>query len=92
MDLTGINRRPEDLFALSDMLLQGSQQETFPYDVEILGKPFAVFANVFSPKHLPGAETFFPMLPSTEGIRLLEVGTGIGAVAVLAALAGARRV
>lgn len=92
MDLTGINRRPQDLFDMSEMLLQGSQRETFPYDVEIQGRPFAVFANVFSPKHLPGAGSFFRMLPPTAGLSLLEVGTGVGAVAVLAALAGATRV
>src|SRR5690349_17561254 len=92
MDLSGISRRPQDLFAMSEMLLQQSQQETFPYDVELLGRPFAVFAHVFSPKHLPGAETFFEMLPSKDGLSVLEVGTGIGAVAVHAALAGAKRV
>lgn len=92
MDLSRINERPDDLFALSEMLLNQSQQETFPYEIALLEQLFLVFANVFSPKHLPAADLFASMLPLREGIDFLEIGTGIGAVAILAALAGARRV
>jgi methylase of polypeptide subunit release factors len=92
VDLTDISRRPDDLFALSEQILQQSQRETFPYEIEVGGLSFGVCANVFSPKHLPAAETFAEALPLTAGIEFLEIGSGIGAVAILAAHAGARRV
>jgi methylase of polypeptide subunit release factors len=92
LDLSRINESPDDLFALSEMLLNQSQQEKFPYEIALLEQLFLVFANVFSPKHLPAADLFAGMLPLREGIHFLEIGTGIGAVAILAALAGASRV
>jgi release factor glutamine methyltransferase len=92
VDLTGINRRPDDLFALSDMLLGQSQKETFPYQIELLGRSFVVRGNVFSPRYNPGADIFAGWLPLREGIDFLEIGSGIGAVSVFAAAAGARKV
>jgi len=90
MDLAGINQRPDDIFALSEFLLQQSQAEEFPHEIEVLGRPFTVLANVFSPKHLPGAETFAPMLGVRAGSDFLEIGPGVGVISVVAALAGAR--
>ncbi|HEX8696234.1 MAG TPA: methyltransferase domain-containing protein [Longimicrobium sp.] len=92
MDPVPLNQDPEAVYALSEQLLGASQQESFPYEYDINGRPFLVFANVFSPKHLPGAETFSRMLPFVPGIDFLEIGPGTGAVSVFAALAGARRV
>jgi release factor glutamine methyltransferase len=93
VDLTGINRRPADLAALSDGMLAASQDNVeFPYDFEVLGTPLVAFANVFSPPYMPGAETFTRMLPLAPGIDFLEIGAGTGAIAVLAALGGAARV
>ena len=90
MDLTGINRRPRELFALSEQLLRASQRESFPYEMELMGTRLVVFANVFSPRYNVGADLFAQMLPLREGIDFLEVGPGTGAVSVFAALAGAR--
>jgi release factor glutamine methyltransferase len=74
------------------MLLNGSQNDTFPYETEVLGTPITVLANVFSPKYMLGAEPFTRMLAFQPGIDFLEIGPGTGAIAVQAALAGARRV
>jgi release factor glutamine methyltransferase len=90
MDLDGINQRPADIFALSEELLTASQQETFPYETEVLGIPIIVHANVFSPRYIGGAEPFTRMLGFAPGIEFLEIGPGTGAIAVHAALAGAR--
>lgn len=90
MDLSGINQRPDDVFALSELLLTQSQAEPFPHEIEVLGLPFTVHANVFSPRHLPGAETFAPMLPFTAGMDFLEIGPGVGVIPVIAARTGAR--
>lgn len=92
VDFDGINQRPDDIYALSEQLLNGSQNDTFPYETEVLGTPIVVLANVFSPKYLLGAEPFTRMLNFQPGIDLLEIGPGTGAIAVQAALAGARRV
>jgi release factor glutamine methyltransferase len=92
VDFDGINQSPEAVYALSEELLNGSQQDTFPYDMEVLGVPITVLADVFSPKYLVGAEPFTRMLAFTPGIEFLEIGPGTGAIALQAALAGARRV
>lgn len=92
MDFTGISQRPHDIYALSESLLNGSQQDTIPYETEVLGTPIVVLADVFSPKYCLGAEPFTRMLDFKPGIDFLEIGPGTGAIAVQAALAGARRV
>lgn len=92
VDFDGINQRPDDVYALSEMLLNGSQNDTFPYEAEVLGVPIVVLADVFSPRYLPGAEPFTRLLRFTPGIDFLEIGPGTGAIALQAALAGARRV
>lgn len=92
VDFDGINQRPDDIYALSEQLLNGSQNDTFPYETEVLGTPIVVLANVFSPKYILGAEPFTRMLRFRPGIDFLEIGPGTGAISVQAALAGARRV
>jgi release factor glutamine methyltransferase len=92
VDFNGINQRPDDVFALSELLLNGSQQDDFPYETTVLGTPITVLANVFSPKYLPGAEPFTRLLGFTPGIEFLEIGPGTGAISLQAALAGAARV
>jgi release factor glutamine methyltransferase len=92
VDFDGINQRPDDIYALSEQLLNGSQQDTFPYETEVLGTPIVVLAKVFSPKYCLGAEPFTRMLHFEPGIDFLEIGPGTGAISLHAALAGARRV
>lgn len=91
-DFDGINQNPDAVYALSEELLNGSQNDTFPYETEVLGVPIVVLANVFSPRYLPGAEPFTRLLKFRPGIDFLEIGPGTGAIALQAALAGARRV
>lgn len=91
-ELDGINQRPDDIYALSEELLNASQETEFPYETEVLGVPIVVLANVFSPRYMLGAEPFTRMLDLRPGIDFLEIGPGTGAIAVHAALAGARRV
>lgn len=92
VDFDGINQRPDDIYALSEQLLNDSQNDTFPYETEVLGVPIVVLADVFSPKYILGAEPFTRMLDFKPGIDFLEIGPGTGAISVQAALAGARRV
>ena len=92
LDFDGINQSPDAVYALSEQLLNDSQNTTFPYETEVLGVPIVVLADVFSPRYLPGAEPFTRMLNFQPGTDVLEIGPGTGAIAVQAALAGARRV
>lgn len=92
VDFEGINQRPDDIYALSEQLLAASQNDTFPYETEVLGVPIVVLADVFSPRYIVGAEPFTRMLNFQPGIDFLEIGPGTGAIALHAALAGARRV
>ena len=72
--------------------LRKSQEECFPYEVDILGRQFLVFENVFSPKYLADAEVFCRIIPFQAGSSFLEIGCGIGAIAISASQNGAARV
>jgi release factor glutamine methyltransferase len=89
VDTHGINRRPEVLIARTEKLIENDQNRDFPYEIEAHGRKFLVLRNVFAPKSAPAMAGLLSFSP---GIDFLEVGTGTGLVAVLAALAGARRV
>lgn len=80
-------------FEFSVEILDRSQKnEQFPYEIELLSKPFDVFENVFSPKYLPAADWFARKLPIHKGMNFLEIGPGIGVVALMAATWGCRQV
>jgi methylase of polypeptide subunit release factors len=81
-----------ELLKAATDVLHRSQSEAFPHEIQQLGMPFLVFRNVFSPKYLPAAEMFARALPFRRGMHFLEIGPGVGVVAVAAALAGAERV
>jgi release factor glutamine methyltransferase len=65
--------------------------EQSPYHIECSGKRFIVLPNVYSPKFFTDSLWFAEELPKlVNGSTLLEIGTGIGIVAVFCALAGAK--
>ncbi|MDB4945949.1 MAG: methyltransferase small [Labilithrix sp.] len=71
--------------------LDRSQQGTFPRDIEIHGRTFSVFKNVFSPIYMSSAD-FSEGFPPLAGLDFLDMGCGLGLFSILAALGGARRV
>lgn len=79
-------------FASENDILARSQQESFPYFVTLCGKEFIVLANVFSPKYFPDVDMFARHLPVRKGDKVLEIGSGIGFVAIDAITRGADRV
>ena len=85
---------PKNLITYSaeDNILEHSQQESFPYTLQICGRAFKVFEQVFSPKYFPDVDFFADNLPIAAGDEFLEIGAGIGFTAVMAALRGAGRV
>lgn len=70
-------------------VLDESQKETSPYWVEILGKKFIVYPNVFSPKYFFDTEFFAKEIFVEQGEEFLEIGPGSGVVSVWMALKGA---
>jgi len=70
-------------------VLDDSQKETSPYWVEILGKKFIVYPNVFSPKYFFDTEFFAKEISVKQGEEFLEIGPGSGVVSVYMALKGA---
>lgn len=72
--------------------LDKSQRESFPYTIYQCGQAFTVLNDVFSPKYLPACELFAEKLPFKPRGSFLEVGTGIGVIAIMAAYAGVSRV
>lgn len=74
------------------LILEQSQGEKEPYEAVVSGKTFIVFPNVFSPKYFYDTELFADHLPIREGEEMLEIGPGTGAISILAAYKGAKRV
>lgn len=69
-----------------------AQQETSPYGVTVLGRPFVVYPGVFSPRYYPDTEFFARSLALEDGQRFLEVGCGTGIICVLMQLLHGARV
>ncbi len=83
----------KNLIALNRALLERSEKLfSKPYHVLICNHEFVVHPGVFSPAYADGTEFFAERLPYREGEVFLEIGCGIGATAVFAALRGAKEV
>lgn len=82
----------EDQASASLAILDASQAEAFPYDIQALGLTIRVHANVFSPKYFHGWEIFTRHFPNVTGQRVLEIGCGTGVTSVYLALRGAAHV
>ena len=59
------------------------------YFVNILGKKIKIFPFVMSPRYDRSSQIFISMMPSQNGKRFLEIGTGCGVISVFAAVSGA---
>lgn len=79
-------------YIAEDKILEHSQHESFPYVLDTCGNAFKVFEQVFSPKYFPDVDFFADNLPIAEGSEFLEIGTGIGFTAIMAAFRGSSRV
>jgi release factor glutamine methyltransferase len=73
-------------------LLQHSRSETEPYNVTVSGRSFIVLPNVFSPKYFNDTELFANNLPVVHGEEMLEIGPGTGAISIIVAYKGAKKV
>ena len=73
-------------------MLKKSQDEQFPYEIEYFGKKFIVLEGVYSPKYFPVTDLFAMQLPCWPGIEFLEIGTGVGMIALFVAFKGASKV
>ena len=73
-------------------VLHESEKENEKYEVEILGRKFIVYPNVFSPKYFFDTEFFAKELPVQKDADFLEIGPGTGAISVFAIINGAKHV
>ena len=73
-------------------IIDESRKENKPYYVNVLGKKFIVFPNVFSPKYFFDTEFFAKEIKVSKDDEFLEIGPGSGAVSVSIALQGPKRV
>ncbi|MBI4050710.1 MAG: tRNA (adenine(22)-N(1))-methyltransferase TrmK [Candidatus Doudnabacteria bacterium] len=82
----------QDHLKATSLQLRLSQRERRPYKVRILDHSFIVKPGVFSPRYFRDTEVFARILPIERGDALLEIGTGIGAIAICLALRGAGKI
>lgn len=75
-----------------DILKRSQKERKGKYTIEILGKKFFVYPNVFSPVYFSDTEFFAQNIPIDKDDEFLEVGSGTGVVSVFAALKGASKV
>ncbi len=73
-------------------VLRDSQKSNKMYEVSFLGKNFKVYPKVFSPKYFFDTEIFARELPIMKGQKVLEIGSGTGAISIFAAYKGASHV
>ena len=75
----------EEKLASSKHRLEQSTTETSPYQVTIKGRTYWADPGVFSPKYFKSTEIQTYALPLRENENFLEVGTGVGVTAIIAA-------
>lgn len=74
-------------------LLEKSQEfKAKSYRIKKAGLEIDVFKNVFSPGYFDDSEYFAKNIPDVKGLRVLEVGTGTGLIAIKMAKDGANAV
>lgn len=74
-------------------IIRDSEQETVPYNIEILGKRLVVHPGVFSPKYFCDSAYFAEIVPKLVGAgSFCEVGVGSGMVSLFVALNGGRTI
>lgn len=77
------------LMRAAKRILRRSQDEVFPYVVSVAERRYIVLRNVFSPRYYNHTEWFAEALPVRTGHEVLEIGAGMGAIAITLALRGA---
>lgn len=85
MDCTGFRRGS----ALMRKHLEDNQR---PAEFTLLGRTWELLDGVFSPTYTPVTELFSSWLPYPRGGTFLEMGSGAGVTAVVAAQSGCRAV
>jgi methylase of polypeptide subunit release factors len=84
-----IVRKERDYESESLELLKQSQLELKEYRTKILGKEFIIMPEVFSPEYFSDTKRFCEAIKINDGEKILEIGSGTGALSVCSLLKGA---
>ncbi|WP_069172168.1 methyltransferase [Streptomyces griseus] len=76
----------------SSLLRRHTQDTTRPGEFTLLGRDWDLMDGVFSPTYTPVTDLFTSWLPFPDGGSFLEIGSGAGVTAVVAAQSGCARV
>lgn len=82
----------EDKLHATEILLQENEQIGVSYFVNYRGRDFIVLPGVFSPAVFKNTYFFADHIETVLGESFLEIGSGTGLIAVMAALNGATKV
>jgi HemK-related putative methylase len=82
----------KDLLKGTAKVLRESGEEKEKYNIEILGKNFVIYPNVFSPKYFFDTEFFAKEIPIKKNEHFLEIGSGTGVISIFSILKGASEV
>jgi release factor glutamine methyltransferase len=82
----------ESQIAATRFILETSAQVNTEHAVKIHDREFVVLPNVLSPKYFSSTEFLCREIPFHMNDTFLEIGTGIGAISIFAALRGASTV
>lgn len=72
--------------------LEESKKEKNRYKINLAGRDFIIFPNVFSPRYFKSSGISLNEIKIKEGYEILEIGCGVGIFSILAALNGASKV
>jgi len=81
----------QEVNEFQDTILRGVQQHKAPYQIDLKGRDFVLFPEVFNPNYAKAALLLLDHLGVQEGDAVLDPFTGCGADAIFAVLQGASK-
>jgi release factor glutamine methyltransferase len=90
--MTNEQRKRESQMVATRSILEMSAEVGSEYEVKVCDLDFIVLPNVLSPKYFSSTEFLCRKIPFYVSDTFLEIGAGIGAISIFAALRGAKSV
>ncbi len=87
-----VKTTPDKNFGAQEKLIEKIRSRRKKYTTIVNGKMYVVYPDVFSPHYVLDSAFYAKHLPNQKGKTLLEVGSGVGLLAITAAFQGAKAV